>query len=153
MSVTGRPSVKRHSARARRGSAIVEATLTLPILLLFVFSIVDFGITAYMHHSLMFRAREAARWGAVRDLTDPATLATMRNLIVYGSPTATGTGLIYGVTTENIDINRMHAPSDEDRIVITISGFDFGLYTYLVAGLHPGKPITVSLPMEDHTSM
>ncbi len=142
---------RRRPSRNRRGSAILEATLTLPLFLLFVFSIVDFGITAFMHHTLMFRAREAARWGAVQNLASPGTITTIQNMILYGSTTP-GTASIYDITASNITVSRMHAPTNEDRIVITISGFQFPLYTYLVAGLHPGSPISVSMPVEDHST-
>jgi Flp pilus assembly protein TadG len=137
--------------RRSRGSAMVEAALVAPILLLITFSIADFGITTWMHHTLMFRAREAARWGVVRDFTAAATATSMKNIILHGSPTETTGSTIYGITASNININRMHEPSNEDRLVITISGFKFDLFTYIVAGQHSGKDIVVSLPVEDHT--
>ncbi len=57
--------MKRQRRRAgERGSNVIEAALTLPLFLLFVFSIVDFGWTLFLHQTLLNQASAGARYGA-----------------------------------------------------------------------------------------
>ena len=67
-------------ARARRteaGTSVVEMTLVLPLLLLLVFGIGDFGIAYTQWNSLTNAVREGARVGVVfRNPCDAATVET-----------------------------------------------------------------------------
>jgi Flp pilus assembly protein TadG len=56
--------------RDQRGVAAVELALVMPILLLLVFGIIDFGITFANYESVRSGTREAARLGVVNDLTN-----------------------------------------------------------------------------------
>lgn len=51
--------------RKKRGQALVEMALVLPILLLLVFGIVEFGRIYHCHMTLSSAAREGARAGSV----------------------------------------------------------------------------------------
>jgi Flp pilus assembly protein TadG len=51
--------------RARRGQALVEFALVLPIFLLIVFGIVDVGRYVYLTNAFNEAAREGARYGSV----------------------------------------------------------------------------------------
>ena len=67
-------------ARTRKrqsGTSVVEMTIVLPLLLLLVFSIGDFGIAYTRWNSLTNAAREGARAGVVfRNGCDAATVTT-----------------------------------------------------------------------------
>jgi Flp pilus assembly protein TadG len=52
-------------AQAEQGSAVVEFALVLPILLLIVFGIINFGVLLYNQSVITNAAREGARWAAI----------------------------------------------------------------------------------------
>jgi hypothetical protein len=54
-------------ARAQHGQAVIEMALTLPLLLLIVFGIFDFGFMFQQYEVVTNAAREAARIGVLRD--------------------------------------------------------------------------------------
>ncbi len=56
-------------ARPRRGQAIIETALVLPLLLTLVFGIAEMGLYMYDYVQAANCAREAARRAAVRDAT------------------------------------------------------------------------------------
>jgi Flp pilus assembly protein TadG len=59
--------------RNSRGAAITELALVLPMFLILLFSIVDFGIYSFAQHTLQFATREGVRLALVgRTLTDPS---------------------------------------------------------------------------------
>jgi len=77
----------------QRGSTVVEFALVLPVLLLLLFGIVDFGIVLYDKAVITNASREAARAGVVYATPQPTvtqiqTVATnycQSNLITFGS--------------------------------------------------------------------
>ena len=82
--------------RDRRGSELVEFALTLPILLLIVFGIVDFGLAIFDKAVVTNAAREAARRGIVfapaqltaAEIQAVATTYCANNLVTFGAPGA-----------------------------------------------------------------
>jgi len=58
--------LKRDNKRGERGQGLVEFVLVLPIFLLLVFSIMDFGMGFHAWLTVTNSAREGARLGAVR---------------------------------------------------------------------------------------
>jgi Flp pilus assembly protein TadG len=64
----------RRNRRRSRGQALVEFALILPVLVLVVFGIIDFGRYVHTQNSLNEASREGARAGAVREL--PAECGT-----------------------------------------------------------------------------
>lgn len=75
-------------ARGHRGASLVEFALVLPILTLFLFGIVQFGIAYDRQQSVNSGAREGARLGAL-DITTMDDIA--RSVIAsYGASAAAG---------------------------------------------------------------
>jgi TadE-like protein len=139
--------------RSRRGSALVEAALTLTLFLTFLFSIYDFGWTLFLHQTLVHRARSGARYAAI----NPGDLVGAKNLVLYDQNTAVQTALAvagtagtFGVLPSNVTVTRNGtAGTTEDRISVNISGYRFLMVTFGFAGTHAGKPINVSIPVEN----
>ena len=93
------------STRARRrqaGTSVVEMALVLPLLLLLVFGIGDFGIAYTQWNSLTNAVREGARVGVVfQTPCDPATVTTtIENTVsnFAASSGLNGAGIVTTVT-------------------------------------------------------
>ncbi len=65
--------------RAEAGTSIVEATIVLPVMILLVFGIAEFGITYTQWNSLTNAVREGARVGVV--FRSPCDAGNVTNLI------------------------------------------------------------------------
>jgi Flp pilus assembly protein TadG len=64
--------------RSEAGTSIVEATIVLPVMILLVFGIAEFGITYTQWNSLTNAVREGARVGVVfRSPCDTAAVTTL----------------------------------------------------------------------------
>jgi Flp pilus assembly protein TadG len=57
--------VRRRSRRRGRGQTLVELAFVLPIFLLMLMILIDFGRVIYAQHTITQQAREASRLGAV----------------------------------------------------------------------------------------
>jgi Flp pilus assembly protein TadG len=66
-------------ARGERGAALMEFAVALPLLLILMFSIVDFGLYFFAQHTVQFATREGVRLALVgRTLADGAGNAMSR---------------------------------------------------------------------------
>ncbi len=101
----GRPRIEavRRFARCNEGISSVEFAIILPVLVLFLFSIITFASVLYIHVNMENAAREAVRRLAVADnvactaaggTTAPCTGAT----VVCGGPITGGTVEDYACT-------------------------------------------------------
>jgi Flp pilus assembly protein TadG len=70
--------LKTNPVRNERGQSVIEMALTLPLLLLIVFGIIDFGFMFQRYEVVTNAAREGARLGVLPDYT--ATEAQNRAL-------------------------------------------------------------------------
>ena len=65
--MTNQPSAAIVSRPRRRGVALLEAALVLPMLLILIFGSIDLGYAFFVKHSLQGASREGARRAAVAD--------------------------------------------------------------------------------------
>ncbi len=113
--------------------------------LAFVFSIVDFSMMLWMHHTLNHRVRSAARYGIVNTFD----AAKIQNMVLYGTPAA-GADAYLGLTPSNVEVRHDDAGLPTERLTVRAHDFEYPTFTYLVAGRHVGrwKDVTMSLTME-----
>lgn len=104
-------------AQRQRGVAMVEFAITLPLLLLLLLAIAEFGRMLYQYNSLLQASRDAGRFAAGQawnatlgtvDLPPGGTLATQtKNVAVYGVP-ANPNGyppVVPGLSTANVQVS------------------------------------------------
>lgn len=127
----------------QRGLAMVETAIATPVLLLLLVAVGDLGHAMYQYNILEKSVRDATRYLADNAICDASGVIKIdqcgvrgrtKNLAVYGSPSAGGTPLLPGLTTDNVTIEEL--PVDEEikthvRVVIT---YDFD-------AIFPGIPV------------
>jgi Flp pilus assembly protein TadG len=129
----------------QRGNALIEAALTLSLFLTMLFSLYDFGWILFFHQTLVHQARTGARYAAV----NPGSLTNAKNMVLYNQTSGSGSG-IFGLTPSNVSVTRNGTAGNiDDRITVTISGYQYSVLTLGWAGSYNGKSITVSIPVEN----
>ncbi|MCO6059618.1 pilus assembly protein [Pseudomonas sp. MOB-449] len=114
----------------QRGVAMVEFAITLPLLLLLLLAIGEFGRMLYQYNSLLQASRDAGRYvagkawnralGAIDLTSDPQLVPRTRNIAVYGVPTVqTGKEVVPGLTAGNVQVGI--APDTTDHIQVSIT--------------------------------
>jgi Flp pilus assembly protein TadG len=87
--------------RCRRGNAVIEAVLVIPILLLLAFGTVEFGHFFFIKHSLQGAAREGARASIVSGATNADVNSAVSTSMTAAGLQASG----YTVTTNPASID------------------------------------------------
>lgn len=138
-----------------RGQAMTEVALLMLIFLAFFIGIIDWAWTMYAHEALVSRATRAARWAAVRPITD-ANVAAMKDMILFGVTPCSGCDPAFGLTADNIAVTTPVTSYTENNgtavsiptVVVTISGYAVSHFTPVLGGSFTGRPITASVVSE-----
>ncbi|EJM16444.1 Flp pilus assembly protein TadG [Pseudomonas sp. GM18] len=145
----------------QQGVAMVEFTLFLPLLLLLLLSLGEFGRMLYQYNVLLQASRDADRfvasqaWNSTLGAVSLSnTLLTQtKNVAVYGVPANTGTAVVSGLTTANVAVAAVGI--DHVRVTITYN-FCPVIGSGNCAGSIPGffgNQIALSIPLVATTVM
>ena len=137
------PTPQSHRRRRQRGATAVEASLTLTLFLLTIFTLFDLGYVMYVHQTLAERARAAARYGSLH----PSDTTGMKNIAIYYETTGSGAGVL-GLTTSNVTAVRSGAGTTADRVTVTIANYPF--MAVWPGRSQTGLPIVVTMPVENN---
>jgi Flp pilus assembly protein TadG len=138
--------------RNERGIQLVEVTIVVPIFLILFAATAEFGRYFYEYTTLAKAARAGVRYLATNQVT-PANDDIAQNMVVYGSPTNTGTPLLPNLSKTQVMITRQGgSPILPRTVTIQISGyqhqpiFNLGLLTNTV-GLSTAVDVKPSVTM------
>ena len=127
----------------RRGSALLKGALTLTIVLMTLIVIIEVGVTMVIYQGAAERARHGARYAAV----NPTETEKIKNVILYGTPTGSGSGL-FGITSEDITVSVSDLDNETSGALIEVS---VKSYRMLTRALGPGfetMTFRVAIPVE-----
>ncbi len=139
------------SGQAQQGVAMVEFAIALPLLLLLLLGIAEFGRMLYQYNSLLQANRDAVRYLAGEAwngnlgqvVIDPVVEARTKNLAVYGVPVPmSGSEVVPGLTTANVTVG---AVGSEHVQVSTSYVFQPVIGTGLPALIGNAIPLNISL--------
>jgi Flp pilus assembly protein TadG len=112
-----------------RGAAAVELALVLPLLLLMVGGIVDFGRFFYTQNIVVNAAREGARSRALGyTIADSTTRVTQSLTGMQGTASTKTYNLVQGAgntLTLNANCPSSPGPLDRQRVTVTVTGFKY----------------------------
>lgn len=121
----------------RKGQSLVEFALVVPLLLMLVFGIAEFGRAWMTRNILVGAAREAVRLAAVPDPPGGVAAASTRATAVLASA---------GITTANVSV--VDAPAAFGDVSVTIN-YNFPV---AVVGFIPGLS-NATFPLTSTTTM
>ena len=100
---------RRFVCRDERGTQLVELALVVPVLLLLLGATAEFGRFMYTYSTLAKATRAGARYA----ISQPPGFmdAETAKLVVYGNTAGTGTPVITGLDTLQVDIARNVVPN------------------------------------------
>lgn len=138
-------------SRNNRGQGLLESALVTLVFLVLLIGTLDVGQVLFLHQTLVERARNAVRYGAVH----PFDADAIRNMVLYNQATVPGEQPeddpvpgIFGLMPSMVAVTRQDASSNEDRITVSITSYPFHLFTPFIAGHFEGKPIVATIPYE-----
>ena len=131
--------------KRERGSAMVEGALVVIVFLTMLLAVFDFGQVLFLHATITERVRSALRWGVVN--TYDAT--AIQNYVLYGQSTAPQQGAaLFSMTPSMVSVQRLGSGTTADRVVVTVSSYNYKFLLPYIAGTKTGATIVEVLPYE-----
>ncbi len=136
----------RRITTSQRGSAAVEFALVLPVLIVLLFGIIEFGIILYNKAVITNASREGARYGIVFRTPGEEVTCDMIYDVIYGRLGCDGSGancanlITFGaassIGTPTIDPPDDCNPSSGNNLTVTVSyDYDYLLLPNFVTAL------------------
>lgn len=127
----------RSFARDRSGAGLVEFALTMPILVLMLSGIVQFGMLYATQNDLMNTAREASRRLALGDLSVAQTPGWIRSRLLETSEEV------------HVDVDPPSEAAGDDMFTVTIALPAASVIAFDPFGLFAGRQIDVQVSVLD----
>ena len=112
----------------QHGQSVLEFAMVLPLLLLIVFGIIEFGRAYYQYNTLTKAIRDGARYMSKHVYSATYETST-KNLVVYGNTFGTGTPILPGLTTARIVLTPVPSgatlASPPDWLTVSVNGYPF----------------------------
>jgi Flp pilus assembly protein TadG len=101
-----------HLFLPQRGLAMVEFTITVPILLILIMGVAEFGRAFWQYNTLTKSVEDGARYVAGRALMGSTGVVSIsgalqtegRNLVVYGNTLGAGGAILPGLNTSQVTV-------------------------------------------------
>jgi Flp pilus assembly protein TadG len=136
--------------RSRRGSAILEFALAAIVLFPCVGATFQFGYSFYVYNQLESAISSGARYASMRtyrslngDADYAKIQAAVKNVVVYGNPTGSGTGQVPGLTTGNVAVAFSPRTAGTIPNTVTVSISSFAVNAVFKTYTLTGKPSVV----------
>lgn len=145
--------------KKQEGLAAVEATIVLPLLLLLLLAIGEFGRMLYQYNTLSKALRAGVRTVSVAEgdnfVLDDSLRNRTKNMILYGQETAGSASVLPGLTEDNISFSEpFNIPvTSEDRYITLKVNYDwtpvFGedFSTFFGGSVSLSFPLNISMTM------
>ncbi|MDA0118946.1 TadE/TadG family type IV pilus assembly protein [Vibrio sp. T11.5] len=133
--------------RAQKGLAAVEMLIAVPVLMMVLMSITEFGNAFIQYATLNKMAQSGVRY-ATAGVTGTATydqiadVNEIKNMVVYGHTGSGTTSLMSGISTSDVSVNH-----SSGYVTITINH----TYTPLISGFN--SSINFSVPLNASAMM
>ena len=140
-------------ARSERGSQLVELAMVLPIMLMMLASIAEFGNFFYTYTTLSKATRGGARYLVSKPFS-AAEQSKAASLAVYGDANANclGTPILAGLTCANVSVSTAGgAAGYPDRVSMKVVNYTYQPLFDL--GKLTNKTITLKVPVSPSTTM
>jgi Flp pilus assembly protein TadG len=112
--------------RDEQGVQLLEIAIVIPILLVMFAGIAEFGRYFYEYTTLAKASRLGARYLASKAVTSETDYkAIAKNIVVYGNVAGTGSPILAGLTTDDVDITYQGGVAGHPHTVtVSISGYE-----------------------------
>jgi Flp pilus assembly protein TadG len=143
----GKKMRSRRFLRNEKGSALVEFALILPLLVLLLFGIIEFGLLLYNQQVITNASREGARYGIVSRVPQRRSIAEITqvvndycasNMITFGS----------GTPQTTVNPHSLTASFGEDLTVAVTFDYDFLVVPGFITSLAGGANLRAETTMK-----
>ena len=111
-------------ARDERGTQLVELAIVVPLLLMLVGAVAEFGRFFHTYSALSKATRAGARY-QISQPPDSSDVTTAKNIVVFGNPAGTGQPVVAGLSTAQVKVTPNKVGSTVETVTVSIDGYGY----------------------------
>ena len=111
-------------ARDERGTQLVELAIVIPVLLLLVGAVAEFGRFFHTYSTLAKATRAGARY-QIGQPPDSPDVTTAKNIVVFGNAAGTGQPVVAGLTTAQVKVTPNKVGTTVETVTVSIEGYGY----------------------------
>lgn len=144
----------RRFLKKERGTQILELAIAMPVMVLMLATVGEFGRFFYTYSALTSAVRAGARHACKWERNASWTFPETSKLVVYGDYSDTSKGpILPGLTTANV-IVQANGPSVNNIDSVTVKIVDYQYTPFFDLGAMTGIPsLTLNVPMNASATM
>jgi Flp pilus assembly protein TadG len=138
----------------QKGTQILEFAIALPVMLILLASVAEFGRFFYQYTTLTNAVRAGARHASKWQRNSSWTIPETRGIVVYGDYGASsGTPIVPGLSPTNVSVvANGNPPNDVDSVTVSITGYNY--VPLFDLGALTGIPsLSLNIPMNATATM
>src|ERR1043166_563170 len=105
-----------------RGSTLVEFAIGVTVFVTAMFAVLEFGRALWVHNALTDAARRGARYAVMHS---PGDISQVKNVVVYGDPSGSGSPMLENLSTANVDVTYNNFGLNDGTVSVKITGYQF----------------------------
>lgn len=122
-------TLNRRSKSGQLGSTLLEFSIAATVFLTGLFAVIEFGRALWVHNALADAARRGARYAVLHSSND---VASVKNVVVYGNPSGTGTPMLDNLSPTNVTVNYSGFGLNSGTVTVSITNYKFQMVLPLV---------------------
>ena len=131
---------------------MIELAVVLPVMLLLMASIAEFGRFFYTYATLAKATRAGARYMSAQPFACGKYKLQARNMVLCGMTSCDGGApAVRGLTIDNVTVTAFPEVPVPDKVTVAISGYDF--QTIFDIGSLTGGVVDLNIPVAPATTM
>jgi Flp pilus assembly protein TadG len=144
----------RRFLKEERGTQILELAIALPVMLMMLGSVAEFGRFFYTYTTLTNAVRGGARHASKWEKNASWTIPETQRMVVYGDFSNTSNGpILPGLTTSNVQVIA-NGPSvnNIDSVTVKITGYNY-VPLFDIGALTGVPALSLNIPMNASATM
>lgn len=147
-----RRDIVRRFVPDEQGTSMIELAIVLPIMLLLMASIAEFGRFFYTYATLAKATRAGARYLSAQPYACGQYKLQARNLVLCGKTSCGADApVVKGLMINNVVVTAFPEVPVPERVTVAISGYDF--QTIFDIGSLTGGGVDLNIPVAPSTTM
>jgi Flp pilus assembly protein TadG len=142
--------ILRAMARDERGTQLVELAIVVPLLLMLVGAVAEFGRFFHTYSTLS----KATRAGARYQISQPpgTSDAVAKNIVVFGNPAGTGQPVAAGLSTAHVKVVPNKTGATVQTVTVSIDGYGY-TPVFDLGKLTNSKSLSMAVDVEPSSTM
>ena len=109
-----------------RGATLVEFSIAASFFFVALFGVLEIARMLWTYNAVADGVRQGARYASL----NAANATNVQNVVVYGTPTAGTSPIVYGLTTAQVNVVYTNFGVNQGTVAVSVNGYTFSFLVF-----------------------